>query len=167
MVVSLLAKANWAEVLLLAVYFPAVKEAIESEAMPVEVAPLGTERILFVDDEIMLVELGKTMLERLGYEVTAMTSSMEALSIVKNQPNLFNTEITDQTMSSLTGMDFARRILQIRPDIPIILCTGHSTLVNEEQAKTYGIRGFAMKPLSKSMIATLLREVLDERRKIN
>jgi len=69
--------------------------------------------------------------------------------------------ITDQTMPGMTGIDLARKILQIRPDLPIILCTGYSTLVNEEQAKAIGIKGFIMKPLSKQGIATLLRTVLD------
>ena len=146
------------------VFIPALEKTIESEAKPVEVAPSGTERILIIDDEMMLVELGKTMLERLGYEVTAMTSSMEALAIFQNRPDLFDAVITDQTMPGMTGMDLARQMLQLRPDLPIILCTGYSSLVNQEQAKIEGIKGFVDKPMTQHVIATLLRKVLDENR---
>ena len=90
------------------------------------------------------------------------TSSLEALATFQNQPDRFDAVITDQTMPGMTGIDLARRMLQIRPDLPIILCTGYSNLVNEEQAKTYGIKGFAMKPLTMKEIATLLRKVLDQ-----
>jgi len=144
------------------IFFPAIEERAVSEIKPMNVTPSGTERILFIDDEVMLAELGKTMLERLGYDVTIRTSSLEALAIFQKQPERFDAVITDQTMSDLTGMDLARQILQIRPDIPIILCTGYSTLISEEQAKVQGVKGFAMKPLSKNEIATLLRKVLDE-----
>ena len=119
------------------------------------------EHILLVDDEEILTEMGRTMLERLGYEVTVRTSSLEALATFQNEPDRFDAVITDQTMPGMTGVDLARRMLQIRPDLPIILCTGYSNLVNEEQAKSYGIKGFAMKPLTKKEVATLLRTVLD------
>jgi PAS domain S-box-containing protein len=149
------------------VFFPAIEEGLTPEVKPLEGAPPGTERIFFIDDEEMLADLGKTMLERLGYDVTVRTSSLEALTIFRNQPERFDAVITDQTMSGLTGMDLARQILQIRPDIPIILCTGYSTLISEEQAKAQGIKGFVMKPMSKKVIATLLRKVLDESRMVS
>jgi len=107
--------------------------------------------------------MGKAMLEQLGYAVTARTSSLEALTTFQNQPNEFDVVITDQTMPSMTGVNLARQMLKIRPGLPIILCTGYSNLVNKEQAKNYGIRGFAMKPFSKKKIAVLLRQVLDEK----
>ena len=110
---------------------------------------------------MMLVELGKAMLERLGYEVTAMTSSIEALAIFQNRPDLFDAVITDQTMPGMTGMDLARQMLLIRPEIPIILCTGYSTLVNKEQAKIQGVKGFVDKPMTQQVIATLIRKVLE------
>jgi len=136
------------------VFFPALDEDIVSEAKPIDAAPPGTERILFIDDEEMLVDSGKRMLERLGYDVTIQTSSLEALAIFQNHPERFDAVITDQTMPDITGMDLARQILLIRPDIPIILCTGYSTLINEEQSKVQGVKGFAVKPLSKMDIAT-------------
>lgn len=146
------------------VFFPAIDEEGITGEIPVDIAASsGAERILLVDDEKMLVELGKTMLERLGYEVTALTSSREAFAIFQNQPHLFDAIITDQTMPGITGIDLSRQILQIRPEIPIILCTGYSTLVNEEQAKAIGIKGFIDKPMVRKVISALLRKVLDDR----
>jgi phosphate/phosphite/phosphonate ABC transporter binding protein len=144
------------------VYFPAFENDVVPEARPAEVVPRGNERILFVDDEEMLVDLGKANLEILGYAVTAATSSLEAWGAFKNRPDQFDAVITDQTMPGMTGMELARQMLRIRPRLPIILCTGYSALVDEEQAKAEGVKGFAMKPLSVKMIATLLRKVLDE-----
>ena len=146
------------------VLFPAIDQESPPEVTSVEVTPHGNEHLLFVDDEEMLAELGKMILEQLGYNVTACTSSRDAWDTFRNQPNRFDAVVTDQTMPGLTGMDLAQQILQIRPDIPIILSTGYSTLVNEEQAKSAGIKGFVMKPLSKKVIATLLRKVLDRER---
>ena len=144
------------------VYFPAVDKEMLPEAKSVKATPQGSEHILFVDDETMLAGLGKAMLEQLGYSVTACTSGQNAWNTFKNQPDRFDAVVTDQTMPGLTGIDLASQILQIRPDLPIILCTGYSTLIGEEQAKAAGVKGFAMKPLSKKVIATLLREVIDK-----
>jgi CheY-like chemotaxis protein len=144
------------------VYFPATSREVAVGPMkPVETVLTGHERILFIDDEEMLAEMGKIMLERLGYKVTVRSSSLEALAAFQSQPDQFDAVITDQTMPGLTGVELARRMLRIRPDIPIILCTGYSNLVNEEQAKALGIKGFIMKPMAKKDIAQLLREVLD------
>lgn len=148
------------------VFFPAIEQEVVAEVEPVEVVPLGTERILLVDDEEMLAELGKTILEGLGYEVTALTSSLDALALFQNHPDRFDAVITDQTMPGMIGKDLAGRILQIRPDLPIILCTGHSSLFSEGKVRSWGIKGFAMKPLSKKVIATLVRKVLDESRMV-
>jgi len=126
-----------------------------------EPAPPGKEHILLIDDEEFLIEMCQSMLERLGYTVTAHTSSLEALTTFENEPDRFDAVLTDQTMPGMTGLDLAQRMLKIRPDLPIILCTGYSNLVNEAQAKACGIKGFAMKPLTKKETATLLREVLD------
>lgn len=126
----------------------------------VEDTAVGHGHVLFVDDEEMLTEMGQTMLKRLGYRVTTRTSSLEALATIQAAPHQFDAVITDQTMPGLTGIDLARRMLQIRPDLPIILCTGYSNLVDEALARAWGIKGFAMKPLTKKDIAALLREAL-------
>ena len=123
---------------------------------------LGVEKVLFIDDEEILAEMGKDMLERLGYHVTVRKSSLNALETFQNQPDKFDLVITDQTMPGMIGVDLARRMLQIRPDIPIILCTGYSSTISEEKAKSIGIREFVLKPLTKKNIAKLIRKVLDK-----
>ncbi|MEE4239893.1 MAG: PAS domain S-box protein [Desulfopila sp.] len=133
----------------------------EADAPFLELPQTGIERILFIDDEEMLAEMGKTMLERLGYSVTVETNSIEALKIIQSQPDNFDLIITDQTMPGMTGTDLAQRVLQIQPGLPIILCTGFSNLISEEKAKMYGIKGFAMKPLAKTDLSKLVRKVLD------
>jgi PAS domain S-box-containing protein len=126
-----------------------------------ELIPVGREHILLIDDEEMLAEMSKTMLERLGYRVTTETNSIEALVTFRKQPHLFDLIITDQTMPGMTGMDLARLMLQLRPDLPIILCTGYSTLISEEKVKSYGIKGFALKPVTKEGLGRLVRQVLE------
>jgi PAS domain S-box-containing protein len=145
------------------VYLPIIADPtiVEVETAPLDLTQLGNERILFIDDDDILAEMGKIMLERLGYRVTVRTNSIEALETFQNQPDQFDLIITDQTMPGMTGSDMARRMLQIRPEIPIILCTGYSTLIAEGKAKLLGIKGFAMKPLAKKDIAALIRQVLD------
>lgn len=146
---------------------PIVEAQPPPEDKALEQISTGTEHILFIDDEDMLVELGKVMLERLGYRVTVRTSSMEALNTFKNQPDLYDLVITDQTMPGMTGIDVARKMLQIRPMVPIILCTGYSSLISEEKAKSLGIQGFALKPLSMNTVAAIIRKVLDGEKNIN
>nr|MBF0222330.1 DUF3365 domain-containing protein [Desulfobulbaceae bacterium] len=145
------------------VYFPVVAEQELPLAGHKEQIQLGSEHILFVDDEDILATMGKGMLERLGYRVTVRQSSLEALAIFQNDPEAFDVIITDQTMPGMTGSDLARRILQIRPGMPIILCTGYSNLIDEDSAKALGIKEFALKPLTKGVIAKLIRKVLDEK----
>lgn len=143
-------------------YFPVVEKDAYPEIKASETIPMGTERILFIDDEEFLTEMGKDMLERLGYHVTARHSSLEALATFQNTPNEFDLVITDQTMPDITGSDLARLMLKIRPDIPIILCTGYSNLIDESSAKAIGIKEFALKPLTKETIAKVIRKVLSE-----
>ena len=143
------------------VLLPLMAEEALVENKPEETVQFGNERILFIDDEEILAEMGKSMLERLGYQVTVQSSSLEALRIFQNQPDTFDLVITDQTMPGMTGSDLARRILQIRPFMPIILCTGYSSIITEEKARLFGIKGFAMKPLTRKNLAVLIREVLD------
>ena len=112
----------------------------------------------------MLLEMGTTMLERLGYTVIAQKNSMEALAIFQDEPEQFDIIITDQTILGMTGLDLSRRILQLRPEIPVILCTGYSSIVSEKKAKAMGIKGLAMKPLTRKKIAGLIRTIMDEDR---
>lgn len=141
---------------------PSSDERSSPDAGVTESIPAGGERILLIDDEQMLAELGQTMLERLGYTVTVRMGGLEALATFESQPDAFDLVITDQTMPEMTGVDMARRMLQIRPDLPVILCTGHSSIGLEEKAASANIKGFALKPLSMKGITALIRKVLDE-----
>lgn len=106
--------------------------------------------------------MGRDMLEKLGYTVSAQQSSSDALEEFIRHPHEFDLVITDQTMPGMTGLELSRRILQIRPDMPIILCTGYSNQVSEEMAKATGIREFVLKPVAKTILAQLARKVLDK-----
>ena len=123
--------------------------------------PTGSERILFIDDEHALIEIGSQMLERLGYEVVTRQGSVEALELFRAEPDKFDLVITDMTMPHMTGDKLARELMKIRPDIPVILCTGHSKLVSEAKAKDMGIRAFVMKPILKRTLAEAVRKALD------
>ena len=144
------------------IFFPLaeIKDTLESRV--VDPVPLGNERILFVDDEEFIADLGKRILERLGYDVTVRTSSIEALKAFKAQPEKFDLIITDMTMPQMTGEKLAQNMLRIRPDIPIILCTGFSAMISENKAKEMGIKGFVMKPFVIHEMAKIIRKVLGE-----
>jgi nitrogen-specific signal transduction histidine kinase/ActR/RegA family two-component response regulator len=137
-----------------------------SELERIEPLPLGgRERILFVDDEKAIVEIGQKLLERLGYEVVSRTSSVEALELFRAKPESFDLVVTDMTMPNMTGDKLARELMGIRPDIPVILCTGFSERITEEKAKLLGIREFVMKPLVMKDLAKSMRRALDGQKK--
>jgi len=144
------------------VFLPRYKGTmVREEHKEVALPPRGTERILFVDDEPPLVNIGRRMLEGLGYEVVTSTSGIETLSTFRRQPENFDLVITDMTMPKMTGDRLAIELLGIRPGIPIILCTGFSERITGEKAKEIGIRKFVMKPLLMNDLAEAVREVLD------
>ena len=142
------------------VYFPSLEEVARDFDVSFVEPPTGTERILLVDDEEAIVSMGRQMLETLGYQVSARTSSVEALAAFRAQPDKFDLVITDMTMPTYTGVDLAREMLAIRQDIPIILCTGFSENIQEDKAKEIGIREFVMKPVARHEIAQIIRKVL-------
>lgn len=117
----------------------------------------------FVDDEKALVDIGAEMLERLGYQVVFRTSSIEALEAFRRHPEKFDLVITDQTMPNMTGEMLAKELIQIRPDIPIILCTGYSEVMSGEKAKALGIRKLVMKPIVIHEMGETIRQILDQR----
>ena len=133
----------------------------EEESAETEPPPTGHERILFIDDEEDLVDIGQQMLGRLGYEVVTRTSSIEALELFRAKPDHFDLVLTDMTMPGLTGDSLAKELMKIRPDIPIILCTGFSEKITEQKAKDMGIRAYAMKPFVMRNMAKTIRKVLD------
>ena len=143
------------------VYLPRVEQKADGAAVKrSEPLPMGQGRILFIDDEPILVDIGKQMLERLGYEVMTRTSSTDALAVFHSMPDQFDLVITDMTMPNLTGDKLAQQILAVRPDIPIILCTGFSEVITEKKAKNLGIRAFIMKPFILQDLGRTVRKVL-------
>jgi PAS domain S-box-containing protein len=144
------------------IYLPAVPGETKSSSQSAKAIPKGTESILFVDDEEILVEMGHDMLSNLGYTVTAVTDSIEALEIFRDQPERFDLVLTDMTMPKMTGLGLSKEIQRIRPEIPIILSTGFSDLVDEKNSAALGIRKVLMKPFSLKDLAELIRKVLDE-----
>jgi two-component system cell cycle sensor histidine kinase/response regulator CckA len=144
------------------VLFPLHEGVVEQEVKEKpEVLPKGTERILFVDDEPSLVEMAERMLRRLGYDVETKTSSVEALDLFKEEPDRFDLVITDIGMPHMAGDMLAQKLIKIRPDVPVIICTGYSDRMDEDNAKERGIKAFVMKPLLMRDLAKTVREVLD------
>lgn len=144
------------------VYFPIFQGVAQSEANDNNLLPpRGEEKILVVDDEESMVDMTQRLLERLGYQVIGETDSSHALEIFRSQAGSFDLVITDQTMPKLTGEQFAREIIQIRPDIPIILRTGYSSKIDKEKAMAIGIKAFSMKPIDKLELSNLIRKVLN------
>jgi len=143
------------------VLLPKAKIEAKEEGLSLTRTPGGKERILFVDDEEMIVEWGRTVLERLGYAVTSTTDSGEALRTFSVDPSFFDLVVTDQAMPSMSGAEFASALLLVRDDIPIILCTGHSETLSPEKAREIGVREYLAKPLSKQELAEAVRRTLD------
>ena len=146
------------------VYLPIIDE-VEEETRKDE--PLieinGKERILLIDDEQQIIDIERQILERLGYTVTAKTDSQEALEEFAAQPDHFDLVITDMTMPKMTGDQLAQRMMDIKPQIPVILCTGFNETISEEKALAMGIDKFVMKPIVKDELASTIRTVLDNR----
>ncbi|SLM31812.1 Faa [Desulfamplus magnetovallimortis] len=122
----------------------------------------GDETILYVDDESDIVEMASEMLRSLGYNVICHTDSQQALECVMERPGKFDLMITDQTMPGMTGCELAHKIWEIRPDMPVILCTGFNELVTPESAIQMGISRYVMKPYSKQDLSVKIREVLEQ-----
>jgi len=125
-------------------------------------SPTGNERILWVDDEPALAELGTKLLTFLGYDVKATSCSKEALEWFQNRPDDFDLVMTDMTMPYLTGLELTRELIRIRRDIPIILMTGFSDELSVETLKTAGVKELIRKPFHRDQLAREIRRVLDE-----
>ena len=146
------------------VYFPRIdKEIVPAKKSAIPLSK-GDERILFVDDEEGLGNLGTRMLGHLGYDVVTKTSSMEALDLFRTRHNRFDLVVTDLTMPFMTGDKLAEELMKIRPDIPIILCTGYSERLSEDEIRKLGIRTLLIKPIELEELSRTVRNVLDERK---
>ena len=143
-------------------YFPLITDSKESNADVRASFPTGHERILLIDDENEIVEATQMILEGLGYQVVTATSGKDALHKFSANPTEFDLVITDQTMPEMTGDQLAPMFLALRPDIPIILCTGFSYVLDEGAAKKIGFRDYIMKPIIRRDLAVAVRRVLDQ-----
>ena len=146
------------------VHLPVIKEQKETSKVETD-TPIqkGDERILLVDDQDIIVQIEKQMLERLGYRVTARTSSIDALEAFRMEPDKFDLVITDLTMPNMTGDKLAVELIKIRSEIPVILCTGFSEMMSKEKAQSLGIEGFLMKPVVLKDLSGMIRKVLDKK----
>ncbi len=148
------------------VYLPLTGPGLDQDTNGLEVhVNGGSEQILLVDDQEDVLDIEKKMLERLGYKTMATTSVRNALRLFSRQPHRFDVVITDMTMPDMTGDKLAGELRKIRSDIPIILITGYSQLINKEKAESMGINGFLIKPVQMSHMAKAVRKVIDERSK--
>jgi len=145
------------------IFFPVIEFEQISQGIA-EDQPLlnGTERILFIDDENYILDTYSELLLGLGYDVTSLTSSQDALAIFKRDPEKFDLVLTDQTMPGLTGTELSSELLKIRSNIPIILCSGFSATTSKEHATQIGIREYVMKPIDIPQLSKLIRKVLDD-----
>lgn len=133
-----------------------------NESIEQRLLPTGTERILVIDDEQVIANMEKEMLNTLGYKVVAKTNSIEALMLFQEAPDEFDLVITDITMPGMAGDRLAQKILELRSNIPIIMCTGYNQSITEEKAKGIGIRDYILKPFRMSLLAETVRKVLDK-----
>jgi PAS domain S-box-containing protein len=144
-------------------FLPIFEESEGIEEKPKKPIPRGNERILLVDDEVVLVNMGRKMLGQLGYDVVPVTESIEALETFRAAPESFDLVITDLTMPDMTGKQLARELVKIKPDIPVVVCTGFSREIKRDNIRDSGIKAFIIKPYNKEEIANIIRKVLDEK----
>lgn len=143
------------------IYLPAIRgSAGDTTAPAARHLPRGNARILLVDDDPILVDIGKQMLDHLGYQVEGYTSSTDAIAAFRSQPDRFDLVLTDITMPHLTGDQMVKMIFALRPDIPVILCTGFSESIGEERARDLGVKAFVMKPLVLEELARVVHAAL-------
>jgi CheY-like chemotaxis protein len=143
------------------VYLPRVRAESANDSPDEDPITTGKETILVVDDEEYQVQSIRDMLTRLGYQVTGKTRSLEALELFRTQPQQFDLVITDEVMPVMTGSKLAQELLKIRPDLPIILCTGYSEAITADRVEKIGLRELMMKPFGIREIAKTIRKVLD------
>lgn len=145
------------------VYLPVMRESIEVRPDDKkDYLPTGNEHILLVEDEQAVARLEQQILHQLGYQVTRCSEGISALRIFSDDPAMFDLVITDMAMPNMTGRMLAEQLLEIRPDLPIIVCTGYSGQLDVEKAAAIGIKGFISKPLTKSKIAETVRNAIDK-----
>ena len=143
-------------------FFPKIEKATKSGSGAFIPFVEGKERILFVDDDKEVANTGKEMLEGYGYRVESKTSSEEALETFRHRPDKFDLVIADMIMPKMTGEELAQEFVRIRPDIPIILCTGYDEDIYKESAGKIGIKAVLMKPITGRGLVHAIMKVLNE-----
>jgi CheY-like chemotaxis protein len=143
------------------IFLPRIEDGAVEKPQLSEPIPRDKEVILLVDDEEMMVDVTGKILERLGFSVVAKTSSLDALETFQEKPDEFDLVITDQVMPNMKGTQLARKLISIRPDIPVILCSGFPENVDLEEVESIGIKKFIMKPIGREVISKIVRAVLD------
>jgi CheY-like chemotaxis protein len=142
------------------IFFPMVKAPAPEAPFAKGETCRGSGCILLVDDDRELTAVGRQMLEKLGYSVQTSGDGVSALTLFKEDPGYFDLVITDMTMPRMTGDRLATELLRIRPDLPIILCTGYSELINDRKAREIGIRQFLVKPVTLQHLGDSIRAAL-------
>ncbi|MFA6411089.1 MAG: PAS domain S-box protein [Syntrophales bacterium] len=158
---AIIARSSPEEETVFEIYLPLVEgkdEIINNDLEKTYIG--GKERILFVDDEDTMTQIAEDMLSKMGYDIWATTSSVAALKSFRLQPDHFDIVITDQAMPNMTGMVLSEELLKIRPDLPIILCTGFSEIITPARLEAIGIGGFIMKPFTMADLDATIRKVL-------
>jgi signal transduction histidine kinase len=148
---------------IVSVKIPLINVELKPKEVLLHDIPTGSETILLVDDEEALLGTFQKILEQMSYTVITIDNSPGALEIFRKTPSRFHLVICDMTMPQMTGIQLAGELLSLRPDLPIILCTGFSEFIDAKKAKAVGIKEFLMKPFSKRTLATTIRRVLDGR----
>jgi len=131
-------------------------------AAPINLLPA---RILFVDDEPQVVEAAARLLKRLGYRVTACASSLQARQVFYDDPHEFDLVITDMSMPLMSGLELAADLVKLRPDLPIILCSGGGGPISLEAARQAGVKEILLKPANILELAKSIHRVLDYQEK--
>ena len=142
------------------VFIPRADSGPEPRMSAARAFSLGNERVLLVEDEEIQLRSFEGMLQRLGYRVTSRRNGLDALAEFETHPDNYDLVITDQTMPKMTGVQLAKALLEVRPSIPVILCTGYSEIIDAEAAKELGVREFVMKPFSVAQFSATIRKVL-------
>ena len=140
-----------------------VPESIKDPSSTEHQFKRGSEKVLLVDDESQIIQMETQRLEYLGYQVTSRTNPNDALELFEKDPDYFDLIITDMTMPKMTGGELSGKIREIKPDMPIIICTGYSEKVNADTIKEMNIQGFIQKPILLGEISNLIRKVLDKK----
>ncbi|MBN1906253.1 MAG: response regulator [Deltaproteobacteria bacterium] len=148
------------------VYIPVTEKIGLNTPDEKEKLPVGTERILFVDDEAAIAKVGSQLIKQLGYMVISCTSSIEALELFRQKPDEFDLIITDTTMPGMSGDKLAIQLMKIRKDIPVILCTGYSKKISEDISRQIGVKELIYKPFIMADLARKIRSVLDEVKRV-